>query len=95
MTRNGKRIIIYHFPIPEGQTSEDLHGLVGEDANKYYILVNSSLTEEEQQAALGHELAHIFLGHLDDERSNDQEAEAEADREAGKYYQLYLSERIA
>ena len=88
MTHNGKRIIIYRVHFPE-EIRENVRGMVSEDTDKYYILINSTLSEEEQQHALGHELAHIFLGHVDQGRANDPEAEAEADHEAEKYYRLW------
>ena len=88
MTRNGKKIIVYFVPLPK-EIGENIHGMVTEDSTGYYIMIDSSRTEDEQKRILGHELAHIFLGHLEDRRVSDPEAEAEADRAAAYYYKLY------
>ena len=91
MTRNGKKIIIYRTQFPE-EIRENVRGMAAEAADRYYVVIDQELTAEAKRKVLGHELAHIFLGHFDNNRSNDQAAEAEADQEAEKYYRLYKAE---
>ena len=92
MTRNGKKIIIYRTQFPE-EIRENVHSMAAEGPEKYYVVIDQELTEEAKRKALGHELAHIYLGHFDNNRSNDPEAEAEADQEAEKYFNLYMMEK--
>lgn len=94
MTRNGKKIIVSYIMFPE-EMRENVRGMAAEAADRYYVVIDQELTEEAKRKALGHELAHIFLGHFDNNRSNDQAAEAEADQEAEKYYRLYMMEKTA
>lgn len=94
MTRNGKKIIISFVKFPK-EIRENVHGMAAEAADRFYVVIDQELTEEEKRKAIGHELAHIFLGHFDNNRSNDPAAEAEADREAARYYRLYMMEKTA
>ena len=82
------RLIYKPFP-PE------IHGQIGgitggKPGGRLTVMIDSTLTEEEQKKTLKHELAHIALGHLEDDRANRanylknvMELEAEADAKAG------------
>lgn len=91
MTWNGKKIIVSYILFPE-EMRENVRSMAAEAAEKYYVVIDQELTEEAKRKAISHELAHIFLGHFDNNRCNDPAAEAEADQEAAKYYRLYKAE---
>ena len=55
----------------------------------FLIAINSQMAPIQQRRTLGHELAHVFLGHLTDEKMTLGRAEREAWREAWEYYRAY------
>lgn len=68
------------------------------------IIINAGMTENEQKQTLKHELSHIILGHLWDERVNGDdlsylddhpEIEDEADRYADQMTDETLSEFVS
>lgn len=46
--------------------------------NGYIVIIKESLSDEQKWASLIHEIAHIHLGHLDDDTKTVEEKEAEA-----------------
>lgn len=59
----------------------------------YQVIIDSTRYPIEQRFILGHELAHIFMGHHGADLDIDT-AEQEADRNAWKYYRLYRDNRL-
>ncbi len=83
--RNGKPIDIIIGGWPEKVINIFGYCTVTED--RYLVLVNDRAPSINK--SLGHELAHIFCGHLDDGQSYSKEMEREADRKAFMYYKLW------
>lgn len=52
----------------------------------YLIVINSSLDDEQQHSAIGHELAHLFLNHLES-----AEPEERKEQQAEKYSKFYYN----
>ena len=48
-------------------------------AGRYVVCLNSRLPAEERERVLRHELAHVRLGHFDQDNRPGQELEQEAD----------------
>ena len=100
----GRQIKITRCPFPETIRGK-VRGVTSHDKDGFFVVIDSTRGQVAQRRTLGHELAHIFLGHFD--RSNiewkllqngtrfitDREIEAEADRYAWKYYRLYEKHR--
>lgn len=95
MKHNGKEIVIEHTEFPDG-----IHGFVRafvtEDEDSYLIGIDSRNAPIIQRYALGHELAHVFLGHempyiteYINMRKELKAMEREANKNAWKYYRLY------
>lgn len=94
MTHNGRPIRIQRVPFPV----KTCGGATIRRPAEYLVLVNESVTPIQQRHALGHELAHVYLGHL--ERAAGQAAdsagiveddapEREANRHAWAFYRAY------
>lgn len=94
MTHNGKeiRIIYASFPV------KTCGGATIRRPAEYLVLVNESVTPIQQRHALGHELAHIYLGHLEKAAGlaadsagivEDYALECEANRHAWAFYRAY------
>lgn len=79
------RFNLYYVPFPE-QIRGIIRGAVQCKQNSYLVLIDSSLTDEQQSFSLKHELSHILLGHFDyDSESylaNIEKVEAEANQYA-------------
>ena len=100
----GRQIKITRYPFPEIIRGR-VRGLTSHDKDGFFVVIDSTRGQVAQRRTLGHELAHIFLGHFD--RSDikwqplesgthfiiDKVIEAEADRHAWKYYRLYEKHR--
>ena len=100
----GRTIKITRCPFPE-TIRDKVRGVTSTDKGGFFVLIDSTRGQVAQRRTLGHELAHIFLGHFD--RSDikwqlletgtrfitDKGIEAEADRYAWKYYRLYEKHR--
>lgn len=100
----GRQIKITRYPFP-GAIRGKVRGVTSHDKDGFFVLIDSTRGQVAQRRTLGHELAHIFLGHFD--RSDiewellekgtrfitDRGIEAEADRHAWKYYRLYEKHR--
>ena len=96
----GRQIKITRCPFPETIRGK-VRGLTIYDKDGFFVVIDSTRGQVAQRRTLGHELAHIFLGHFD--RSDiewqqlpkgsrfitDRKIEAEANRHAWKYYRLY------
>lgn len=80
---SGEEIEVYLCPLPKR-----VKGLVRRDQGGYIVLVNSSLPEEEQKMAIGHEVAHIIKGHIEGSGMSREEEEGEAEEEALKVFSL-------
>ena len=86
--RNGKAVDIYIEPWPNGITS--IGGIALNKPDHYIISVNENAPDPNR--SLGHELAHVFLGHLDDGQNKTiAEMEQEANREALRYFNMWES----
>lgn len=85
MTHKGKSIEIEYTALPK--TIGGITGDIDEDGY-YLILINNTRIPLHQRKALGHELSHVYLDHFSQDRPI-QEIEAEAERNAWKYYRLY------
>lgn len=60
---------------------DDIHGALKKlDGDRYLIVINESMTKEEQDATVRHEYYHMTHNHFDDPRPI---AEIEAEAEAG------------
>lgn len=88
LTHNKKRIVI--TPLPIGICILKGISILQDDC--YIIGIDQSLPEDEYKRVLGHELAHVFLNHLDNLKPGDRstaDQELEADQRAMEYYKLY------
>ena len=84
-----KTVNIKYEPFPEqiqGEVKSFVRATRGE---KYLIVIDSTRAPIVQRFALGHELAHIFRGHLEDMSLPIRWIEKDADRHAWQYYRLY------
>ena len=95
MTYNGKEIKIEYTEFPDG-VHRFCKGFVVEDKDDFLIGIDSRNAPIVQRYVLGHELAHIFLGHelpYISEYINMQKEHKAMEREANKqswvYYRLY------
>ncbi len=73
---------IYYVPFPESCRGA-VKGMCQQlSADRFRILIDSSLTELQQRESLAHEKAHIYLFHFDSDLPI-EELENEADEIAG------------
>ena len=84
MKHNGKSIEITFTAFPEGP----IHGCITDLGERYLILIDSNSYRLQQYHALGHELAHLFLGHFDSSRPV-MDLEHEANERAWEFYRAY------
>ena len=87
MKHNGKEIVIEYDAFPDG-VRKLIKAYVAEDTDAYLIGIDTHNAAIVQRFALGHELAHVFLGHLDSSKPKAVQ-EREANKNAWKYYRLY------
>lgn len=94
MTHNGKEVKIEYFDFPEG--CETIRGFLSGSCNfdYWWIAINSRMHPQAQRHALGHELAHLFLDHLEQNDRPVMEQEAEANKWAWHYYREYKAGRL-
>ncbi len=91
MTHNGKRIIIKALP----DAIKQLQGISLLQNDCYIIGIDQALPDGEYKHILGHELAHIFLNHLDNLKPGERttaEQEREADNRAIEFYNLFADQ---
>ena len=81
-----KPFTIFEYDLPQG-----VRGFVTERKEWFVILINKSLCPLMKQRTIGHELAHLMLGHLEQptETFSLQAAETAAERQAWHYYSKY------
>lgn len=86
-THDGKRVKIMFLPFPV----EACGGFLTDCGEHWLIGINCDRCALLQRHSLGHELAHLFLGHLDDDQRGRpiREVEAEADVLAWSFYRAY------
>lgn len=88
LAHNKKRIAI--TPLPN--SIRVLKGISILQDDCYIIGIDYSLPEDEYKHILGHELAHIFLNHLDNLKPGERttaKQEQEADERATEFYNLF------
>ena len=91
MTHNGRQIKIHAFP----DDIKHLRGISFIQGDSYIIGINKKLSQEQYKHILGHELAHIFLNHLDNLKPGERttaEQEQEADERATEFYTLFADQ---
>ena len=93
MKHNGKEIRIKYLVFPI-EVQGAVAGFTREFENSYLVGIDSTRAAIVQRHTLGHELAHIFLDHIDQHDRSVMEQEAEADREAWNYYRAYRDNRL-
>ena len=94
LTHNGKEVVIEYTPFPEsirGKVKGFLSASVKFDC--WLICIDSELSPQAQRHCLGHELAHLFLDHLDSKKPI-PEIEAEANRRAWEFYRAYKNGKL-
>ncbi len=91
------RIVYRSLPAP----ADVLKGLtiINPERTCILILINSGNSEETQHFALKHEVAHIMLGHLSDERIHDDlsylDEFPEIEDDANRYAEQMTNEKLA
>lgn len=102
----GRTIKITWEPFPETIRGK-VRGLTSADSTGFFVIIDSTRGPQAQRFTLGHELAHIFLGHFDRRDAEwkpltegvrfitDRNLETEANRHAWRYYRLYKKHRRA
>lgn len=90
MQHKGKEVRIRYLPFP-ATVQGSIFGFLSERNSCYLIGIDSTRTRQKQRQTLGHELAHLFLDHLDRHDLSIKELEAEADEMSWYYYSAYRS----
>ena len=88
MTHNGRQIKIHAFP----DGINHLTGISFIQGDSYIIGIDKKLSQDQHKHILGHELAHIFLNHLDNLKPGERttaKQEQEADERATEFYNLF------
>ena len=93
MQHNGKKVEIIFMAFPED--AQCVPGLLMESRACYKILIDSTRPPQTQRHTLGHELAHLYLDHLDQHDRNIWEQEREANQYAWKFYREYKAGRLS
>ena len=62
--------------------------------DEYLIVINANMDRYHQWNALGHEFAHICLGHLDTKQGTVKQMELEANLLSWEYYQRFRDHRL-
>lgn len=76
-------LVFYPFPC------EHIGGCLTTNSDgSYLIVINSSLDEEQQHLSIGHELAHLFLNHLESDLPSSTKEE-QAEKYSKFYYNLW------
>lgn len=92
--RNNTPVKIIITPFPDN-VQGNVKGMCLPGKGCYIVLIDSTQPPEQQKLSIGHELAHIFLGHLDKGHNKSMEAmEREAKANADKYYRLYAAGKL-
>ena len=85
MQHKGKEVKVKYLPFPL-EVQGKCTGFLSERTSCYLIGIDSTRTPQQQRHTLGHELAHLFLDHLDRHDQPIADQEAEANRMAWYYY---------
>ena len=105
MMTNGRPVKIVYEVFPQ-QIQGKIKGFTSASTDEYIIMIDSSRHPQAQRHTLGHELAHIYLGHFDRsgvawkllpdawQYSQDKELEREANANAWKYYRLFINGKL-
>ena len=105
LERRGKPIEIKYISFP-GELKRLIRGATVERDDHFTVLIDSDLNADQLKRTLGHELAHIFLGHFDDRGGDwrplpdqgqymqDPARERAADDHALEYYQMYIKKEL-
>ena len=98
MKYNGKEITVEYTEFPDG-VHRLIKAFVVEEYNGYLIGIDSRRAQIVQRFALGHELAHIFLGHelmplSEGFKARQEEKEREANKAAWHYYRAYRDNKL-
>ena len=94
MTHNCKEVRIKYLDFPEGIKTMPGFLTGSSDLAYWCIAINSRMHPQTQRHTLGHELAHLFLNHLDQHDRTVMEQEAEANKFAWHYYREYKAGRL-
>lgn len=89
-TAQGKTIEIYYAPIPD-QDGIRTRGMAYKEDGVYKVFISTSISIIQQHHTLGHELAHVFCGHLEEKDPDRTAQEREANQKAWDYYNAYVS----
>ena len=93
MMYQGKPVKLLDEDIPD-RLKRLFRGMVVAGADDYRIIIDRKSVPIVQRFILGHELAHLYLGHIDGLHSllRDKEREREANRHAWEYYRQWIAE---
>ena len=92
LTHNGRKIAIVWIPFPK--ETGTICGAMIEVEEYYIVAIDSTAAPIRQRHALGHELAHIYLDHLDQYNRGIWDLEAEANHNAWDYYRAYRGGKL-
>ncbi len=94
MTYQGRPVKIEYMTFPEG--CDTVRGFLSGSCKLDYwlIAINDRMHPQTQRHTLGHELAHLFLDHLDQHDRDIREQEKEANAWAWHYYREYKAGRL-
>ena len=87
-TAQGRKVAIIYRRLPEEHRKET-RGFVGKEDGRYTVIINADMSQLQRNFTLGHELAHVFCGHLDRKGLDFIEKEHEADAKAWDYFKAY------
>ena len=90
MTHNGKEIRIQYLPFPV----KTCGGAAIQRKDDYLVAINTEICPLNQRKALGHELGHVFLNHLEQPGRPVKELEDEADRYAWPFYRAFRDGKL-
>ena len=87
-TEQGRKVVVMYRRFPE-ENRIDTRGFVVKEDGRYTVIINADMSQIHRNFTLGHELAHVFCGHLDRQGLNFAEKEHEADTKAWDYFKAY------
>lgn len=92
MEHNGKPVKITYLPFPV-EVQGSIPGFLMECKTCYKIGIDITQPLQRQRHALAHELAHLYLDHLNQHDRPVMEQEAEAHRQAWHFYRKWKQEQ--
>lgn len=90
MQHNGKEVKIKYVPFPLDIQGK-IFGALKECSDYWLIVIDSTRCKLHQRKTLGHELAHLFLDHLDQFDRDIRDIEWEAQKMSWTFYKAYIS----